>query len=82
MTDAPAPELRSRNLCLGGTMAFYTHASAATGTPMRFGLYLPPQAARAPCPALYYLAGLTCTEETFAQKAARCAWPRNTAWRW
>ncbi len=50
-------------------MGFYTHASTATGTPMRFAVYEPPQAARAPCPALYYLAGLTCTEETFAIKA-------------
>jgi S-formylglutathione hydrolase len=62
-------EARSRQACFGGTMGFYTHPSRATGTPMRFGVYTPPQAAQAPCPALYYLAGLTCTEETFAQKA-------------
>ena len=49
-------------------MGFYSHASAATGTEMRFGVFLPPQAQRGPCPALYYLAGLTCTEETFAIK--------------
>lgn len=36
---------------------------------MRFGVFLPPQAERGPCPALYFLAGLTCTEETFAIKA-------------
>jgi S-formylglutathione hydrolase len=36
---------------------------------MRFGVYRPPQAARGPVPVLYYLAGLTCTEETFAIKA-------------
>jgi S-formylglutathione hydrolase len=66
---AATMEVRSRQACFGGTMGFYTHASHATGTPMRFGVYVPPQAARAPCPALYYLAGLTCTEETFAQKA-------------
>ena len=62
-------DARSRQACFGGTMGFYTHPSKATGTPMRFGVYVPQQAARAPCPALYYLAGLTCTEETFAQKA-------------
>src|SRR6202012_2088095 len=39
------------------------------GTEMRFGVYVPPQAAKGPVPALYYLAGLTCTEETFAIKA-------------
>lgn len=50
-------------------MAFYEHASAATGTAMRFGIFLPQQVARGKCPALYYLAGLTCTEETFAIKA-------------
>ena len=66
---AATMEVRSRQACFGGTMGLYTHASHATGTPMRFGVYVPPQAARAPCPALYYLAGLTCTEETFAQKA-------------
>lgn len=36
---------------------------------MRFGLYLPPQAEQGKVPALYYLAGLTCTEETFMIKA-------------
>jgi S-formylglutathione hydrolase len=36
---------------------------------MRFGVYLPPQARFRPVPALYYLAGLTCTEETFLIKA-------------
>ncbi len=49
-------------------MGFYSHQSTATGTEMRFGVYVPPQAANSPCPALYYLAGLTCTEETFAIK--------------
>ena len=60
---------RNEQACFGGTMAFYAHASASTGTEMRFGLFVPPQAANKPCPALYYLAGLTCTEETFAIKA-------------
>ena len=50
-------------------MAFYEHASEATGTSMRFGVFLPPQAELGKRPALYYLAGLTCTEETFAIKA-------------
>ena len=68
-------DTKSKHACFGGTMGFYGHASAATGTEMRFGVYLPPQAQRGPCPALYYLAGLTCTEETFAIKAGaqRCA---------
>jgi S-formylglutathione hydrolase len=36
---------------------------------MRFGVFVPQQATRAPCPALYYLAGLECNEQTFAMKA-------------
>ena len=61
-------DTKSTYACFGGTMGFHSHASAATGTEMRFGVFLPPQAQRGPCPALYYLAGLTCTEETFAIK--------------
>ncbi|HLZ67893.1 MAG TPA: S-formylglutathione hydrolase [Aliidongia sp.] len=60
---------RSEQRCFGGRMGFYSHRSDATGTDMAFAVYLPPQAAKAPVPALYYLAGLTCTEETFAIKA-------------
>ena len=60
---------RSQHACFGGQMGFYAHHSAATGTEMRFAVYLPPQAAKTPCPALYFLAGLTCTEETFPIKA-------------
>ena len=60
---------RSEQRCFGGRMGFHTHRSTATGTDMAFAVYLPPQAAQAPVPALYYLAGLTCTEETFAIKA-------------
>jgi S-formylglutathione hydrolase len=48
---------------------FYRHDSATIGAPMRFGVYRPPQADAAPVPVLFYLAGLTCTEETFAIKA-------------
>jgi S-formylglutathione hydrolase len=62
-------EKRSEQACFGGRMGFYTHASSETKTPMKFGVYLPPQAAYRPVPALYYLAGLTCTEETFLIKA-------------
>jgi S-formylglutathione hydrolase len=61
--------VRSRQACFGGTMGFYEHDSASTGTRMRFGVFTPPQAEVGPRPALYYLAGLTCNEETFAIKA-------------
>jgi len=62
--------LRSEHRAYEGTQGFYEHASTACGGPMRFGIYLPP-AARAgqKVPALYFLSGLTCTEETFFLKA-------------
>jgi S-formylglutathione hydrolase len=55
--------------CFGGLQGFYEHASEAIGLPMRFGVYKPPQAAQGPVPVLFYLAGLTCNEQTFAVKA-------------
>ncbi len=55
--------------CFDGRMERWRHVAAATGTPMQFGLFLPPQAAAGPVPALYCLAGLTSTDENFPQKA-------------
>ena len=55
--------------CFGGVQGFYEHASRVVGLPMRFGVYLPPQAQQGPCPVLWCLAGLTCNEQTFAIKA-------------
>jgi S-formylglutathione hydrolase len=55
--------------CFGGTQGFYRHASAETGTPMRFAVFVPPQASSGPRPVLYFLSGLTCTEENFTTKA-------------
>jgi S-formylglutathione hydrolase len=52
-----------------GTQAVYRHASQACEGPMRFAVYVPPQAVDGPVPVLYFLAGLTCNEETFAIKA-------------
>src|SRR6266705_1441138 len=59
----------SEHACFGGVQGYYEHASSAIGLPMRFGVYRPPQAASGPVPVLFWLAGLTCTEETFAIKA-------------
>lgn len=53
--------------CHGGTQSFHSHTSASTGTAMRFGVFTPP--GTGPFPILWCLAGLTCTEETFAIKA-------------
>jgi len=65
-------ELLSEHACFGGVQRFYRHASAAIGLPMRFSVFIPPAAAgaqQARLPALFYLAGLTCNEETFMTKA-------------
>ena len=59
----------SEHACFGGVQGFYRHDSDETGTPMKFGVFVPPQAKNGPVPVLFYLAGLTCTEETFAIKA-------------
>ena len=62
-------ETLSEQSCYGGTQGFYRHRSQTTGTDMRFAVFVPPQAARDPVPVLYFLAGLTCTEETATVKA-------------
>jgi S-formylglutathione hydrolase len=61
-----AMETLSEHACFGGTQCFHSHESTAIGLPMRFAVYLPPAPSGA---ALVCLAGLTCTEETFAIKA-------------
>lgn len=53
----------------GGKQLVYSHASTETGTDMRFAVYLPPAAETAKVPVLWYLSGLTCTEENFTVKA-------------
>jgi S-formylglutathione hydrolase len=55
--------------CFGGVQGFYTHDAETTGCTMRFSLYKPPQAAKGPVPVLWWLSGLTCTEENFTVKA-------------
>ena len=67
MTDAL--ETRSSHACFGGTVGFFTHQSAETKTPMNLSVFTPPQAKDGKLAALVYLAGLTCTEETFMIKA-------------
>ena len=59
----------SQHACHGGVLGYYQHPSQANDCDMRFAVYTPPQAAAGPVPVLYYLAGLTCTEETFVTKA-------------
>ena len=62
-------ETVSESACFGGVQGLYRHASAATGCAMTFGLFLPAEAAKGPVPVLYWLSGLTCTEENFTFKA-------------
>lgn len=62
-------ETLSAQRCHGGTQGFYRHQSMATGTEMRFAVFVPPRAEKAPVPVLYFLAGLTCSEETATIKA-------------
>jgi S-formylglutathione hydrolase len=54
----------------GGRQEVWSHDSAVLGCPMRFGIYLPPAAIEGrACPVLYWLSGLTCTEQNFITKA-------------
>ncbi|QDD65108.1 S-formylglutathione hydrolase [Herbaspirillum seropedicae] len=63
-------ETLSEHGCFGGVQGYYRHASPAIGLDMRFSVFVPPQASKgSPLPVLFYLAGLTCTEETFMIKA-------------
>jgi S-formylglutathione hydrolase len=62
-------ETISENSCFGGTQGIYRHESAEIGLPMRLAVYRPAQADDGPVPVLFYLSGLTCTEENFTIKA-------------
>ena len=52
-----------------GKLGFYSHPSSTCNGEMRFAVYQPPQATQKPVPVLYFLSGLTCTEETFMVKS-------------
>jgi S-formylglutathione hydrolase len=62
-------ETIAQHRCFDGVQGFYRHASERIGLPMRFAVYQPPQAQQSAVPVLFYLSGLTCTEETFPTKA-------------
>jgi S-formylglutathione hydrolase len=55
--------------CFGGVQEVWAHASSALACEMRFGIYLPPQAKQQACPVLYWLSGLSCTEQNFIAKS-------------
>ncbi len=55
--------------CFGGRQEVWAHHSETLGCDMKFAVYLPPQAATQRLPVLYWLSGLTCTEQNFITKA-------------
>lgn len=57
-----------------GSMESYKHASSSNRCEMGFSIYLPPQAKSRKVPALYWLSGLTCTDENFTVKAGAQKW--------
>lgn len=71
MTDVNTDvERLSQNKSFGGWHKQYRHQSAVLNCSMRFAIFLPPQASNGnPVPVLYWLSGLTCSDENFMQKA-------------
>src|SRR6266513_4504522 len=59
----------SPSRCFEGIQVTYRHRSSETATVMRFAAFIPPQADQRPVPVVWYLSGLTCTEENFTVKA-------------
>src|SRR6516225_3433357 len=62
-------DIVSQSRCFGGTQFIYQHQSTETGAAMRFAAFIPPRADQRPVPVVWYLSGLTCTEENFTVKA-------------
>ena len=59
----------SANKCFGGRQLQFKHRSEAVNCDMQFSIYLPPQSDAQPVPVLYWLSGLTCTDQNFVTKA-------------
>ncbi|MEJ2530752.1 MAG: S-formylglutathione hydrolase [Halioglobus sp.] len=57
------------NKCFGGQQQRFRHHSTVLGCDMTFSVYLPPQAEKSPVPVVWWLSGLTCTDENFVTKA-------------
>lgn len=68
-------ELVSSNKSFEGRYKRYRHRSSSLDCEMTFGIFVPPQArTSAKAPVLYWLSGLTCTDENFMQKAGAQRW--------
>src|SRR6056297_909828 len=59
----------SANKMFGGRQIKFRHASSTLHCDMHFSVYLPPQVAHGKVPVIYWLSGLTCTDDNFVQKA-------------
>lgn len=62
-------ELKEKRASFGGWQEVYQHDSATLHCKMNFAIYLPPQAEKQKLPVLYWLSGLSCTEQNFITKA-------------
>ncbi len=62
-------ELQSSHKCFGGTLSYYSHKATSTRCDMNFSVFVPAWTNDRKRPTLYYLAGLTCTEDNFTTKA-------------
>ncbi|AVP98263.1 S-formylglutathione hydrolase [Ahniella affigens] len=62
-------DIVERRRCFRGTQLVIRHAAARVGCTMHVAVFLPPQAETSACPVLYWLSGLTCTEQNFITKA-------------
>jgi S-formylglutathione hydrolase len=62
-------KLEKQHKSFDGKLGFYSHQSSTCNSEMKFAVYQPPQAEFQPVPILYFLSGLTCTEENFMAKA-------------
>jgi S-formylglutathione hydrolase len=62
-------ERSEHRACFGGWQDVYRHRSETLNCEMNVAVYLPPQTEQRACPALYWLSGLTCTEQNFIAKA-------------
>ncbi len=65
----PSLTLHNQHACFGGTVGYYSHPSEVCHCTMKFAVFVPPQAEAGPVPVLFYLSGLTCTEDNFTSKA-------------
>ncbi|MGI9203695.1 MAG: S-formylglutathione hydrolase [Woeseiaceae bacterium] len=61
-------ETIAKHACFGGQVGFYRHTSEVNNCTMQFSVFVPGNAAADSLPVVTYLAGLTCTEETFMIK--------------